>query len=157
MNYSCFLEEITRRVKERLPEEYEVTVRPVRKNNGVMQDTIMIRRPSTPLCPNIYVQQIYRRYLDGMTMEQAEEAILQTYHNASSVLQIDAEELINQEIIRNQVVYRLVNRERNQSLLEEIPYKPFLDLALIYYVIVENEEMGTGGILVRNHFWIITI
>jgi hypothetical protein len=31
MNYSCFLEEITRRVKERLPEEYEVTVRPVRK------------------------------------------------------------------------------------------------------------------------------
>ena len=152
MNYSCFLEEITRRVKERLPEEYEVTVRPVRKNNGVMQDTIMIRRPSTPLCPNIYVQQIYRRYLDGMTMEQAEDAILQTYHNASSVLQIDAEELINQEIIRNQVVYRLVNRERNQSLLEEIPYKPFLDLALIYYVIVENEEMGTGGILVRNHF-----
>ena len=87
MNYSCFLEEITRRVKERLPEEYEVTVRPVRKNNGVMQDTIMIRRPSTPLCPNIYVQQIYRRYLDGMTMEQAEDAILQTYHNASSVLQ----------------------------------------------------------------------
>ncbi len=152
MNYTSFVEEITERVREKVSEGCIVEIKPVRKNNGVMLDTIMIHRPEDLTCPNIYVNQVYESCLNGMTMDQAAECILQTYHSALPALQINADQLISKSIIRDQVVYRLVNYDRNKSLLEDVPHQKILDLARIYYVMVENEQMGRGAIMVQDHF-----
>ena len=152
MNYSCFLKDIAQRVRERVSAECTVEVKSVRKNNGIMLECMIIRRPQDTVSANIYMNQIYEKYLDGMTMDQAVEEILFAWHSAMPAMQIDADQLINADIIKNQVVYRLVNYEKNAALLETVPHKDLLDLALVYYVMVHNEEMGDGAVMVQDHF-----
>ena len=152
MNYNCFLKDIAQRVQERVSGECTVEVKSVRKNNGIMLECMIIRRPQDTVSANIYLNQIYEKYLDGMTMEQAVEEILCAWHSAMPAIQIDADQLINADIIRNQVVYRLINYEKNAALLETVPHKDLLDLALVYYVLVHNEEMGDGAVMVQDHF-----
>jgi hypothetical protein len=152
MDYSNFLKTITERIRERVSDEYTVETHAMRKNNGVMLDSLMIRRPDDMVCPNIYLNDIYRWYLDGASMDQLTDRILDTYHNAAAAMQIRAEELITPEIIRRQVVRRMINYEKNRDLLANVPHRRFLDLALIYYVMVHNDRMGEGAIMVRNDF-----
>ena len=45
---------------------------------------------------------------------------------------------------------KLVGRERNKEFLEGVPYVPYLDLAIVFYVRVENPLMGTGSVLVKD-------
>ena len=152
MDYTSFVKEIERKVREQVPDSCTVEVRPVRKNNGVMLDSIMIRRPKELTCPNIYLNQIYDAFREGMTMDQAAECVLQTFRSASSALKMEADQLISQSIIREQVVYRLINFEKNRELLGEVPHKTVLDLALVYYVMIENEQIGRGAIMVQDQF-----
>lgn len=152
MNYNSFLSELTSRVREIVSPECVVDIQPARKNNGVMLDSMIIRRPDDQVCPNIYLNQIYVDYQKGMTMDQAVECILQAYEEAAPALRLDAEQLFNSDTIRRQVVFRLVNYEKNEALLKEVPHERFLDLALIYYVMVHTEEFGAGAVMVRNAF-----
>ncbi len=150
MNYNCFLKDVTQRVCEAVSGTMTVEVGAVAKNNGVTLDSLMIHRPGETVCPNIYINPLYEQYLNGATVDQIVERILLTYRSAVPAAEIDPETLLNPEIILSQVVYRLVNYEKNERLLEDIPYKPVLDLALIYYVMVHTEEFGDGAIMVRN-------
>ena len=152
MNYNCFLKEITQRVRERIYDGCTVEVKPVRKINGLTIDCMTIRRPSDLVCPNIYMNQIYEQYQNGCSIDQAADNILRTWQHASAAAKVDADLLLSSSIIREQVVYRLVNYEKNLTLLEEIPHRKILDLALIFYVLVHTEEMGDGAIMVRNDF-----
>ena len=150
MNYNCFLKDVTQRVCEAVSGTMTVEVGAVAKNNGVTLDSLMIHRPGETVCPNIYINPLYEQYLNGATVDQIVERILLTYRSAVPAAEIDPETLLNPEIILSQVVYRLVNYKKNERLLEDIPYKPVLDLALIYYVMVHTEEFGDGAIMVRN-------
>lgn len=150
MNYNCFLKDVTQRVCEAVSGTMTVEVGAVAKNNGVTLDSLMIHRPGETVCPNIYINPLYEQYLNGATVDQIVERILLTYRSAVPAAEIDPETLLNPEIILSQVVYRLINYEKNERLLEDIPYKPVLDLALIYYVMVHTEEFGDGAIMVRN-------
>ena len=40
---------------------------------------------------------------------------------------------------------KLVNREMNRELLKRVPYREFLDLAVIYYVTVDGLSEGVNG------------
>lgn len=150
MNYNCFLKDVTQRVCEAVSGTMTVEVGAVAKNNGVTLDSLMIHRPGETVCPNIYINPLYEQYLNGATVDQIVERILLTYRSAVPAAEIDPDALLNPEIILSQVVYRLVNYKKNERLLEDIPYKPVLDLALIYYVMVHTEEFGDGAIMVRN-------
>lgn len=150
MNYNCFLKDVTQRVCEAVSGTMTVEVGAVAKNNGVTLDSLMIHRPGETVCPNIYINPLYEQYLNGATVDQIVERILLTYRSAVPAAEVDPDNLLNPEIILSQVVYRLVNYEKNERLLEDIPYKPVLDLALIYYVMVHTEEFGDGAIMVRN-------
>ena len=150
MNYNCFLKDVTQRVCEAVSGTMTVEVGAVAKNNGVTLDSLMIHRPGETVCPNIYINPLYEQYLNGATVDQIVERILLTYRSAVPAAEVDPDNLLNPEIILSQVVYRLVNYKKNERLLEDIPYKPVLDLALIYYVMVHTEEFGDGAIMVRN-------
>ena len=150
MNYGCFVKEITQLVRERVPEGCEVEVNSVRKNNNVLLESMMIRSPEETVCPNIYLHSLYEQYLEGMSPDSVADRILSTYQSVVPALSVDADSLIDQEIIRSRVVYRLVNYGRNAGLLEDVPHKRFLDLALIYYVMVHNEKLGDGAVMVRH-------
>ncbi len=44
--------------------------------------------------------------------------------------------------VKEHLVCRLVNRKNNEELLKEIPYRKFYDLAVVYYVSMQQVEDG---------------
>ncbi len=50
----------------------------------------------------------------------------------------------------DKIVCRLVSFERNSRLLEEVPYIPFLDMAIIFYCLVTEDENGIGSVRISN-------
>lgn len=44
--------------------------------------------------------------------------------------------------VKEHLVCRLVNRKNNEELLKEIPYRKFYDLAVVYYVPMQQVEDG---------------
>lgn len=61
----------------------------------------------------------------------------------------DGEKVKDYEFVKDKIIYRLIGREENQELLKEIPYKSYLDLAIIYYVLLEVDKYGMAFMMVR--------
>ena len=47
-------------------------------------------------------------------------------------------------------MYKLIRRDANEELLKQIPYEPFLDLAVVYYIQIDNTRFGSAAIQIRN-------
>ena len=62
----------------------------------------------------------------------------------------EAKKVKSYDFVKGRIIYRLVNRERNRKLLEDVPYKEYLDLAIVYYVLLEMDEYGMASMLVRR-------
>lgn len=151
MSYSGFLKEVELRVSEQMGDGYDVQIQSMKKNNGVRLDSIVIRRVDELICPNIYLRQFYEQYMNGVSLEEICDQIIAGYEDAIPAAPIDPKKLISPESVRENVVYRLINYEKNAVMLTEIPHRQFLDLALIYYVMVCAGEIGDGAILVNKN------
>ena len=53
--------------------------------------------------------------------------------------------------VRNRICYKLVNAERNKEMLSDMPHIRILDLALVFYVLLNIDKDGTQTIAVRNY------
>ena len=62
----------------------------------------------------------------------------------------DPESLILFENIKERIVYKLVNYEKNEDLLKTVPHKKFLDLAVVYYISIKEDIFESASILINN-------
>ena len=72
----------------------------------------------------------------------------------------DGERLSRYENVKPRLICRLINRERNRDLLEEVPHVPYLDLAVVFHVLVDLEaDDRIATMLVRREhlkWWHVT-
>lgn len=64
------------------------------------------------------------------------------------------------ENVREKIVFKLVNTERNSELLEDVPHIPFMDLSIVFGCVVGQKEDAVGYILVHNvhlRLWDVTV
>lgn len=52
--------------------------------------------------------------------------------------------------MKERVIYKLVNTEKNKELLEDVPHIEFLDLSIIFQCLVAQEDLGRASILIHN-------
>lgn len=150
MNLKNFIQEITARVQAVVGEEAGVYVQEVRKNNNVLMHGLTILRKGGNVSPTIYLDSFYEMLKEGVDMEEIVSKILTVYVRGLPRGRVDMEFFRDFEKVKDRIVYRLVNREKNRELLEEIPHVDFLDLAICFYYSYEHPELGDGMILIRN-------
>ena len=78
MRYQKFIETVKEHIQQEL--QKPVHLFPVLKNNGSIYDGLVILDPILNISPTIYLNPYYHRYLDGVSMEDIYEDILNTYH-----------------------------------------------------------------------------
>lgn len=83
-------------------------------------------------------------------MEDLARAVLELYENVKFDNSWENMEFNEYESIKDNIVIRLVQKKRNQELLKEIPYIPMLDLAVVFYMILEVTEFGMATMRVSN-------
>lgn len=159
MSYQEFKEEIIKRLKQVFPETTQIAIHKVRKNNNLKLDSLSIIKENTNLSPNFYLNYYYEDYLEHKDIDRIIKLILETYNEYMPQENINIDCFTNFEIMKKHLAYKIVNFERNKELLKEIPHIPYLDLAIVFYCVVQQAPLPMGSILIRNEHlavWDIT-
>lgn len=158
MNYSEFLSKICCSVKSRYTEA-SVTIQPVLKNNSTHLDGLLILQPGENIAPTIYLNSYYSRYQKGTSLDELLKEIISIYEKHRFPSLFDLSLLRDFNRIRNRISFRLINRSSNPELLSDIPFLPFLDLAVVFFFTLEDEIIGSSTVLIHNShlkLWEIT-
>ncbi len=150
MNYELFGKAIELEVQKQLDDHIKVELHTVMKNNGVQLKGLCIMERDSRISPTIYLEEFYQRYLNGCPLREIVEKILEIYEKSRSESEFSLEDFADFSKVQNKLMCKLVSRERNQTLLEEIPHVPYLNLEIAFFLAVENMDFGNGSILIRN-------
>ncbi len=150
MNFEKFISEIKKMVKEYLGNEVKVEDKSVLKNNGVKFTGIVILKENQNCVPNIYLNGYYEQYQRGRGICDIVFEILRYYEEHKIEKRVNIDCFSNFDFIKHKICYKVINYDKNRELLKEIPYIPYMDLAIVFYCIIDNECIGNGSILIRN-------
>lgn len=160
MTYFQFIHAVETKVKKEVKEEKTVSIHTNVKNNGVKRSGIMITEKGINISPTIYLEEYFQQFRRGYPLEQIAKDIVELYEKIRFQNSWEeGEKVKDYEFIKDKIIYRLIGREENQELLEEIPYKSYLDLAIIYYVLLEVDEYGMASMMIRKEhmeMWKVT-
>lgn len=151
MNYQEFITNIRENIALRAPAGTTLQIQPIVKNNGTGYDGLIMMRPNLNISPTIYLNPYYHRFLEGVSLEDICDDILEVYYHHLPEESFDITRYTDFEKVKDHIVYRLVSYERNAGLLKQVPFVPFLDLAIVFYCQLEVNEHQQASILVHTH------
>ncbi len=123
----------------------------VTKNNNLVLTGISIRSREVNLAPTIYMDGYYNDYKNGRPVMEIIAEVESTYDTYKVEQDFDVNSITDFNHVQDKICYKLVNRDKNKELLSDAPYLPFHDLAVIFYVVVSEDRVGTGTVTVHNH------
>lgn len=150
MNYEQFVSEMLTCTKEKLPGNYRVNRQEVLKNNNVLMIGLSVRESECEIAPVVYLEEYYKRYLRGCSLEQLADLLIDKCRNAPLMIQWNSEQLMDFQKMKNKIIYKLINTKENEKLLKEVPNLPILDFSIIFYLYLPISETETGTVLIRN-------
>ena len=147
-------------VVERLQDDFNedgnetVTVKAteVRKNNGVVLHGIIIRDDNSTLAPTVYVDGIYEQFIQGACLDECIDNIKEMYNVSRDYKVIVPPGIVDSfEAVEDIIFPKIINSERNNTLLEKSPHALIGDLAVIFQVYVsEFNGEGVGTVIVTD-------
>lgn len=150
MGIKRFAQKVREALEKRLGEAYRVEVKEVRKNNGVILHGLLILNDGGNVVPTIYLETFYAAYEDGIPFARVLDRIFEIYREETPKGRINMEFFRDFSKINDRICYRLIRRQNNEQLLEDIPYVEFLDLAVCFYYAYSDSQLGDGSILIHN-------
>lgn len=143
-------------VKERIPEyllQYDiedVRLESVTKNNGVVCTGLVICVRGENISPNIYLEYFYMMHKSGQDIDDILKAIRAEYEKARGQLYVKQYQTMDENVVRDNLFLKLINREKNKEMLEGCPYIPFHDLAITFRYLVGHDEEGIASAILRD-------
>lgn len=152
MNYQQFIEEVERRVKEKIKGNETITVyiHTAVKNNGKERKGITVSEKGIHISPTIYLEEYFQQFQEGKPIEKIVEKILQLYEEVKCSHPCEESLLQNYEELKGKFACKLIHRGKNEKLLNDIPYVSWMDLAIVVFVLLEVSPYGTATVLVRK-------
>ena len=150
MTYQQFIYEVMTGVKKNVKENITVNLNTVIKNNGKERRGLTVCEKGVNISPTIYLEEYYNEFQNGKTMKQIIDEILELYKEVRFERSWEGSELQQFENIKDHIVCKIVNFEKNEQVLLDMPFYRFLDLAVTCYVILDLQTKGTATMTVKN-------
>lgn len=145
------LEQVAEAVNKGLGNEYSVQSLEALKNNGIKVRNVLIRRGKEKMGITVYIPE---KCLKRDLVSEIVDSVLQNYRKAEAQENpLDSVgSVVDKQFVLSNVVYQLINREKNEEFLKSVPHKEFLDLALIYRVVLKVDTEKVFSYVVKNVF-----
>lgn len=151
MEFSSFTMFVREEVEKRTGDCCKVRLDDVRKNNGVVLRGLTVTQDDSNISPTIYLNSYYEEYIKGRaTLVNVVNDVMDTYRRNKVNQSVDMRYFLNYESVKERIIYKLVNTEKNKELLEDVPHIEFLDLSIIFQCLVSQEDLGRASILIHN-------
>lgn len=146
--YKEFKHVLAGEVRKIIDEGADIEIHNIVKNNSLELEGMIIVEEGKNISPNFYLQFYYEDYLKGADIAGIARDMTEKYNR----MQDNGFDGFDMDIgsCMDKIVCRLVSYEKNSKLLEEIPYIPFLDMAIIFYCLVMEDENGIGSVRISN-------
>lgn len=142
MKYETFKKKIVPVINRKLAPGSHLDMEPVTKLNGSILDGIRLA-PDVPgdvdeiIMPTLYLNDLYEMYQEGRSLNDiAELAVFGMQEYDYSMWEPTLMGLNDFDSVKDNICCRLVNIGLNKEMLNGMPYIQFLDLAVVYYVLV---------------------
>ena len=160
MEYKEFVEYIKMNAGYIAGEGGNITINHVIKNNGCEMDGLVIMEKGKDIAPTIYLDSYYELYTNGENIKNIIRQIEVIYEQNKNNVTFDVNILKHFDTIKDKIVYKVVNYRSNEKLLEQVPHKRILDLAVVFYCLLDNEYGRSATALIYNNNlknWNVTI
>ena len=141
-------------MKEHLSSCFEpdatILVHRVLKNNSTELDGISVLKKNQSISPTLYLNELYEDYLSGKPLEELIEEMYHCFLHPYTGFSFSVSEFKHFDLMKDRLVYRLIHYSSNEALLKSVPHQKYLDLAIVYYVMLHSDEKGNACIMVRN-------
>lgn len=160
MEYKEFVEYIKMNAGYIAGEGGNITINHVIKNNGCEMDGLVIMEKGKDIAPTIYLDSFYELYTNGENIKNIIRQIEVIYEQNKNNVTFDVNILKHFDTIKDKIVYKVVNYRSSEKLLEQVPHKRILDLAVVFYCLLDNEYGRSATALIYNNNlknWNVTI
>ena len=154
MDYESSKKRVMREFLDYMPEEYqdcELELRKVPKVNTCLTGVVIKPKGKTKsyCSPTFYMERMYDQYLDCDSFEKvmANQAIYleeSLKYMPEDVMKLDF------AAMKEKIVFQVVNTKENQEMINLCPHRDFMDLSIVYRVIVNVDEHGVSGFLITH-------
>ena len=148
-----FYNKVANGVSEILGDEMVVELQEVTKVN-LSLDGLTIRKRNESIAPTIYLNQYFNQFNDGRAMDDIVQDIIRVYKNnqPENIMNVfKTEDFYDFDKMKEKIVLKVINTERNLDLLEQVPHLEMegLGLSVVFYVSLMTGEQS-AGILIKN-------
>lgn len=133
------------------PEQYQLEGSVLLKNNDTKRYAILLKKIEGTVSPTIYLDNFYSEFEHGRTtISETASHIYEQMHDFEDKIEAYQEFSAELPDCSNKITYRLVSKERNKQFLESVPHLPFLNMAVVFYIIHHVSKEGMESICVTN-------
>lgn len=141
MEYEAFRTNIVEELRNFYGADATVEVTTSAKNNGIKLDGIIIRLGEAIVSPIIYLQQYYEEFMENenISIDEIVGRIveLRERHELQDVDGVIGK-ITDWAYVREHIYPMIVSAEDNEEMLRALVSKPFLDLAVIMYIRLDD-------------------
>lgn len=161
MSYEQFIENMAAIIKGRMEISLDLSIHSTVKNNGYQRKGITFSEEGSNISPTIYLEEYYEKFMRGSSVKELAEQVLEMYRKIRIRHSWNEVSVQDYQNIKDKIIYKLVNQERNGELLDQVPHVRYLDLAILYFVLVDMDKSGgqMATMLIRNEhltWWNVT-
>ncbi|MBP3339745.1 MAG: hypothetical protein J6L69_10115 [Lachnospiraceae bacterium] len=128
-----------------------ITINEVIKNNDNFKTGLTIKGKNSNLAPNIYIDDYYEMYVNGMDIQEVVTSVVRIYEKNKVDVSCDTAKLSNYENVRHKVCFKLINADKNKVSLQNRPHRRFMDMAVSYYIMAGEEINQLGNINITTN------
>lgn len=150
MDYTDFVRAMQNEVREQMGPGMVVEVHTAIKNNGAIRTGLVLMQEGLNISPTIYLEEFYEQYCDGIRMKDLAQKIQSLYEKVKVNSSYPYENILSYRKLKDKIVFKLINKKENHELLRQIPYEEYLDLAVVFYAVLEHTSFGTATLLIHN-------
>lgn len=151
MELETFANAVRKEIQKKLGGGYDISVITNIKNNSTKYTGIMFRRGRKITSPTVYINDLYVQYMEnGLSMQEVTEEVIKRYQKTVGAVEEIPHLDVEYETCRTRIVYRLVSRERNQEVLQNMPFIPFLDLAITFHLVIAVNDRYMQSLKIDN-------
>ena len=133
------------------PEQYQLEGSVLLKNNDTKRYAILLKKIEGTVSPTIYLDNFYSEFEHGRTtISETASHIYEQMHDFEDKIEAYQEFSAELSSCSNKITYRLFSKDRNKQFLESVPHLPFLNMAVVFYIIHHVSKEGMESICVTN-------
>lgn len=150
MDFLHFLKKVQVKVEERIGAGSHIDILDVPQNNGAVITGLRIKYEPEGVAPIVHMDPYFERFQQGIAMDDIVADIISAVQGGGVGKGFRMSDIFDFTRMKDRIILRVVNTETNRHMLDNVPHKTWMDLSVIYYLLLGRDTEGQTTTLISN-------